>query len=155
VRSSTTPAVLRARYGIASRNQVAGEPRRAWESNRPSKPHRQEALHNAGRHARATEVRIVLMSGRSEVRWKSGQRRRVRFEKRLPGIRFEYECASCATDLGGKLDIESHPGVGTTVPRSSPSVSPLHPDRSGHRKYGQVTPLWGCLAGHAKPMIAL
>jgi PAS domain S-box-containing protein len=121
-------AVLRARYGIAVEESVAGEPATSWESKQALYRIAQEALHNAGRHARATEVRIVLSQVDSEVRLEV-QDNGVGFDSRsaFPGHFGLNTMRERATDLGGKLDIESHPGVGTTVraiiPVSQPAPS--------------------------------
>jgi PAS domain S-box-containing protein len=108
--------VLRARYGIEVEESLTGEPVTSWESKQALYRIAQEALHNAGRHARATQVRIVLSQVDSEVR----------LEVKDNGVGFDSGSAfpghfglntmrERATDLGGRLDIESSPGAGTVV----------------------------------------
>jgi signal transduction histidine kinase len=88
----------------------------SWESKQALYRIAQEALHNAGRHARATQVRILLSQDDS----------RVRLEVHDNGVGFDSGTAfpghfglntmrERAAELGGRLDIESRPGVGTTV----------------------------------------
>src|ERR1700687_976722 len=61
-------AVLRARYGIAVEESLTAEPMTSWESKQALYRIAPEALHNAGRHARARQVRIVLTQVDSQVR---------------------------------------------------------------------------------------
>jgi PAS domain S-box-containing protein len=121
-------AVLRARYGIAVEESIAGEPAMSWESKQALYRIAQEALHNAGRHARATQVRIVLSQEDSQVRLEV-QDNGVGFdsENAFPGHFGLNTMRERATGLGGRLDIESHPGAGTMV-RAIIPVS--QPDRS-------------------------
>lgn len=120
--------VLRARYGITVEESLSGEPVTSWESKQALYRIAQEALHNAGRHARATQVRIVLSQEESQIR----------LEIRDNGVGFDSHNAfpghfglntmrERAKELGGKLDIESRPGAGTLVraviPGSQPTAS--------------------------------
>jgi PAS domain S-box-containing protein len=121
-------AVLRARYGIAVEESFTGEPVTSWESKQALYRIAQEALHNAGRHARATEVRIVLTQVDSQVRLEVHDNG-VGFDSgtTFPGHFGLNTMRERATDLGGRLDIESLPGSGTTVramiPVSQPAAS--------------------------------
>ena len=121
-------AVLRARYGIAVEESLTAEPMTSWESKQALYRIAQEALHNAGRHARATQVRIVLTQVDSQVRLEV-QDNGVGFDSRtaFPGHFGLNTMRERATDLGGRLDIESRPGAGTTVraiiPVSQPAPS--------------------------------
>jgi signal transduction histidine kinase len=121
-------AVLRARYGIAVEESITGEPAMSWESKQALYRIAQEALHNAGRHARATQVRIVLSQEDSQVRLEV-QDNGVGFdsENAFPGHFGLNTMRERATGLGGRLDIESSPGAGTMV-RAIIPVS--QPDRS-------------------------
>jgi PAS domain S-box-containing protein len=121
-------AVLRARYGIAVEESLVWEPVTSWESKQALYRIAQEALHNAGRHARATQVRIVLTQVDSQVRLEV-QDNGVGFDSgsAFPGHFGLNTMRERATDLGGRLDIESGPGAGTTVraiiPVSQPAPS--------------------------------
>jgi signal transduction histidine kinase len=118
-------AVLRARYGIAVEESLSGEPTMNWESKQAVYRIAQEALHNAGRHARATQVRIVLSQDDSQVRLEI-QDNGVGFDPRsaFPGHFGLNTMRERATHLGGRLDIESSPGVGTTVCAIIPATHP-------------------------------
>jgi PAS domain S-box-containing protein len=109
-------AVLRARYGIAVDESLSGEPATTWENKQALYRIAQEALHNAGRHARANQVRIALSQDDVQVRlevWDNG----VGFDSgsTFPGHFGLNTMRERATDLGGRLDIESRPGAGTMV----------------------------------------
>jgi PAS domain S-box-containing protein len=110
-------AVLRSRYGIAVDESLADEPTMSWESKQALYRIAQEALHNAGRHARATQVRIVL--GQDDD---AG----IRLEVSDNGVGFDTDSKhpghfglntmrERATELGGSLEIESRPHAGTKV----------------------------------------
>jgi len=76
-------AVLRSRHGITVEEVIAGEPTMSWESKQALYRIAQEALHNAGRHARATRVRVALNQDDAEIRlevWDNG----VGFDPRPP-----------------------------------------------------------------------
>jgi signal transduction histidine kinase len=109
-------AVLRTRHGIAVEESLAGEPTMSWESKQALYRIAQEALHNAGRHARATRVRIVL--GHDDAR--------IQLEVSDNGVGFDTESEhpghfglntmrERANELGGSLEIESRPQAGTRV----------------------------------------
>jgi signal transduction histidine kinase len=121
-------AVLRARYGIAVEESLTGEPVTTWESKQALYRIAQEALHNAGRHARATRVRVVLSQDESQVLLEI-QDNGVGFDTQsaFPGHFGLNTMRERATDLGGRLDIESNPGTGTMVrviiPVSQPARS--------------------------------
>jgi PAS domain S-box-containing protein len=120
--------VLRVRYGIEVEESLTGEPVTSWESKQALYRIAQEALHNAGRHARATQVRILLSQVDSEVRLEVHDNG-VGFDSAsaLPGHFGLNTMRERATDLGGRLDIESSPGAGTMVraiiPVSQPAPS--------------------------------
>src|ERR1700674_5575800 len=118
--------VLRARYGIEVEESLAGEPVTSWESKQALYRIAQEALHNAGRHARATQVRILLNQVDSEVRLEV-QDNGVGFDSdnAFPGHFGLNTMRERATDLGGRLDIESRPGAGTTVRATIPVTQPI------------------------------
>jgi PAS domain S-box-containing protein len=109
-------AVLRVRYGIAVEEVLGVEPMMSWESKQALYRIAQEALHNAGRHARATEVRILLSQVDSQVRLEVHDNG-VGFDSgsALPGHFGLNTMRERATGLGGTLEIESHPGDGTMV----------------------------------------
>jgi PAS domain S-box-containing protein len=118
-------AVLRARHGITVEESLAGEPTTSWPSKQALYRIAQEALHNAGRHARATRVRIAL----------SQHDNQVQLEIRDNGVGFDSEAAfpghfglntmrERASELGGRLDIESRLGAGTTVRAVIPANQP-------------------------------
>ena len=88
----------------------------SWESKEALYRIAQEALHNVGRHARATEVRLVLSQVDSQVRLEIHDNG-VGFDagRALPGHFGLNTMRERATGLGGTLDIESHPGEGTIV----------------------------------------
>jgi PAS domain S-box-containing protein len=121
-------AVLRARYGIAVEESLAAEPLTSWDSKQALYRVAQEALHNAGRHARATRVRIALSQDDSEIRLEV-QDNGVGFDSQsaFPGHFGLNTMRERATDLGGRVDIESRPGAGTMVraviPVSQPTPS--------------------------------
>ena len=121
-------AVLRARYGIAVEESLMGEPVTSWESKQALYRIAQEALHNAGRHARATRVRILLRQDDSQVLLEI-EDNGVGFDSQLAfpghfGLKTMHERA---TDLGGRLDIESRPGEGSLVRVSIPVDQPARP----------------------------
>jgi len=109
-------AVLRARYGIAVEESLQGEPVTSWDSKQALYRIAQEALHNAGRHARATHVRIDLSHDDSQVTLEI-QDNGVGFDSQsaFPGHFGLNTMRERATGLGGSLDIESRPGAGTIV----------------------------------------
>jgi signal transduction histidine kinase len=87
-----------------------------WESKQALYRIAQEALHNAGRHARATRVRVVLSQDDSQVLLEI-EDNGVGFDSQsaFPGHFGLNTMRERATDLGGRLDIESRPGTGTLV----------------------------------------
>ena len=109
-------AVLRARHGIAVEESFTGEPTMSWEAKQALYRIAQEALHNAGRHARATQVRIVLSQDDTEIRLEVSDNG-VGFdtESEHPGHFGLNTMRERATELGGSLDIESRPQAGTRV----------------------------------------
>jgi signal transduction histidine kinase len=118
-------AVLRARYGIAVDESLSGEPATTWENKQALYRIAQEALHNAGRHARAKQVRIVLSQDDVQVRlevWDNG----VGFDSgsTFPGHFGLNTMRERAVDLGGRLEIESRPGAGTMVRAIIPVTQP-------------------------------
>jgi len=120
-------AVLRARHGIAVDESFDGEPTMSWESKQALYRIAQEALHNAGRHARATQVRIVLSQDAARIRlevWDNG----VGFdtESEHPGHFGLNTMRERANELGGSLEIESRPQAGTVV-RAIIPATPSHP----------------------------
>lgn len=129
-------AVLRARHGIAVDESFAVEPTMSWESKQALYRIAQEALHNAGRHARATRVRIVLSQDDARIRlevWDT----RIRLEVWDNGVGFDTESdhpghfglntmRERANELGGSLEIESRPDAGTIV-RAIIPATPSHP----------------------------
>jgi PAS domain S-box-containing protein len=120
-------AVLRARHGIAVDESFAAEPTMSWESKQALYRIAQEALHNAGRHARATRVRIVLGEDDARIRlevWDNG----VGFdtESEHPGHFGLNTMRERANELGGSLEIESRPQAGTIV-RAIIPANPTHP----------------------------
>jgi signal transduction histidine kinase len=120
-------AVLRARHGIAVDESFAAEPTMSWESKQALYRIAQEALHNAGRHARATRVRIVLGEDDARIRlevWDNG----VGFdtESEHPGHFGLNTMRERANELGGSLEIESRPQAGTIV-RAIIPANPSHP----------------------------
>jgi len=98
----------------------------SWEGKQALYRIAQEALHNAGRHARATQVRIVLSQVDAQVRLEV-QDNGVGFdsENAFPGHFGLNTMRERATDLGGRLDIESRPGAGTTVRATIPVTQPI------------------------------
>ena len=109
-------AVLRSRYGITVEEAIAGEPTMSWESKQALYRIAQEALHNAGRHARATRVWVELSQDDAEIR----------LEVRDNGVGFDPQSEhpghfglntmrERAAELGGSLEIESRPQAGTNV----------------------------------------
>jgi PAS domain S-box-containing protein len=119
-------AVLRTRHGIEVEESLSGEPAMSWETKQALYRIAQEALHNAGRHARATQVRIVLSQDDSQIRlevWDNG----VGFdtESEHPGHFGLNTMRERATELGGSLEIESRPQAGTRV-RAIIPATPSH-----------------------------
>jgi PAS domain S-box-containing protein len=115
-------AVLRTRHGIDVEESLAGEPTMSWDTKQALYRIAQEALHNAGRHARATRVRIVLNQDDAQIRlevWDNG----VGFdtESEHPGHFGLNTMRERATELGGSLEIESRPQAGTRVRAIIPS----------------------------------
>ena len=109
-------AVLRSRHGITVEEVIAGEPTMSWESKQALYRIAQEALHNAGRHARATRVRVALNQDDAEIRlevWDNG----VGFDPQgeHPGHFGLNTMRERATELGGRLEIESRPEAGTKI----------------------------------------
>ena len=109
-------AVLRSRHGITVEEVIAGEPTMSWESKQALYRIAQEALHNAGRHARATRVRVALNQDDAEIRlevWDNG----VGFDPQgeHPGHFGLNTMRERATELGGRLEIESRAEAGTKI----------------------------------------
>jgi signal transduction histidine kinase len=99
----------------------------SWESKQALYRIAQEALHNAGRHARATRVRIVLSQDDAHIRlevWDNG----VGFdtESDHPGHFGLNTMRERANELGGSLEIESRPQAGTIV-RAIIPANPIEP----------------------------
>jgi PAS domain S-box-containing protein len=118
-------AALRARHGIMVDELLAAEPEMSWESKQGLYRIAQEALHNAGRHARAKRVGISLSQHDSQIRlevWDDG----VGFElgEGLPGHFGLNTMRERATELGGRLEIESKPQAGTRVKAIIPVSRP-------------------------------
>jgi PAS domain S-box-containing protein len=109
-------AVLRTRYSIAVEESLAGEPTMSWESKQALYRIAQEALHNAGRHARATRVRIALSQDHACIRLEVSDNG-VGFDtgSEHPGHFGLNTMRERATELGGSLEIDSRPQAGTTV----------------------------------------
>lgn len=116
-------AVLRARHGIAVEESFAGEPTLSWETKQALYRIAQEALHNAGRHARATKVRIVLSQDGAQIRLEVSDNG-VGFDtdSEHPGHFGLNTMRERANELGGSLEIESRPQVGTTVQAIIPAT---------------------------------
>jgi PAS domain S-box-containing protein len=115
-------AVLRSRYGIAVDESLAGEPTMSWESKQALYRIAQEALHNAGRHARATRVRIALSQDGASIRLEVSDNG-VGFDtgSEHPGHFGLNTMRERATELGGSLEIDSRPQAGTKVQAIIPS----------------------------------
>jgi PAS domain S-box-containing protein len=109
-------AVLRTRHGIAVEESLAGEPTMSWESKQALYRIAQEALHNAGRHARATRVRIGLSENDAQIRLEVSDNG-VGFDSQVayPGHFGLNTMRERANELGGSLEIESRPQAGTSV----------------------------------------
>jgi PAS domain S-box-containing protein len=117
--------VLRARYGIAVEESFNVEPTMSWDTKQALYRVAQEALHNAGRHARATQVRIILSQDGTEIRlevWDNG----IGFDTDAdhPGHFGLNTMRERATELGGSLQIESRPQLGTKVRAIVPASRP-------------------------------
>jgi len=130
-------AALRARHGIVVDESLAAEPEMSWESKQGLYRIAQEALHNAGRHARAKRVGIVLGQDDTQVRlevWDDG----VGFDPNggEPGHYGLNTMRERANELGGRLEIESRPQAGTRVRAIIPIVPPppAAEGRGGRRK---------------------
>jgi len=108
--------VLRARHGIAVEESFAAEPAMSWETKQALYRIAQEALHNAGRHARATRVRILLSEDDAQIRLEVSDNG-VGFDSRsaYPGHFGLNTMRERANELGGSLEIESRPQAGTRV----------------------------------------
>jgi len=119
--------VLRARHGIAVEESLVAEPTMSWESKQALYRIAQEALHNAGRHARATRVRIVLSQDEAQIRLEVSDNG-VGFDSQsaYPGHFGLNTMRERATELGGSLEIESRPQAGTRV-RAIIPTNPTHP----------------------------
>src|ERR1700694_2685061 len=120
-------AVLRTRHGIEVEESLAREPAMSWDTKQALYRIAQEALHNAGRHARATRVRIVLSQDDSQIRLEVADNG-VGFdtESEHPGHFGLNTMRERATELGGSLEINSRPQAGTTVRAIIPATRP-HP----------------------------
>jgi PAS domain S-box-containing protein len=121
-------AALRARHGITVEESLEAEPEMSWESKQALYRIAQEALHNAGRHARAKRVGISLGQDDSQIQlevWDDG----VGFDPRdaPPGHFGLNTMRERANELGGRLEIESRPRAGTRVraiiPPSRPTIT--------------------------------
>lgn len=115
--------VLRARHGIEVEESLAEEPTMSWENKQGLYRIAQEALHNAGRHGRAKHVGIALSQDDSEIRlevWDDG----VGFdpEGAHPGHFGLNTMRERASELGGRLEIESRPRAGTRVRAIVPAI---------------------------------
>jgi len=118
-------AVLRARHGIEVQESLETEPEMSWESKQALYRIAQEALHNAGRHARAKRVGISLGQDDSQIQlevWDDG----VGFDPRdaPPGHFGLNTMRERADELGGRLEIESTPRAGTRVRAIIPARQP-------------------------------
>jgi len=119
-------AALRARHGIKVDESFDEEPALSFDRKQGLYRIAQEAMHNAARHARAKRVAIELSQVDSNIRlvvsddgvgFDSRESQRGHF-----GLNTMRERA---TDLGGRLDIESRPGAGTTVRATIPVTQPI------------------------------
>jgi PAS domain S-box-containing protein len=119
-------AVLRTRHGIAVEESLAGEPSMSWESKQALYRIAQEALHNAGRHARATRVRIGLSEEDAQIRLEVSDNG-VGFDLQgtYPGHFGLNTMRERANELGGSLEIESRPQAGTRVRAVIPAFRSL------------------------------
>lgn len=118
-------AALRARHGLRVEEVFAAEPRLSLENKQGLYRIAQEALHNAARHARARTVGVALVPNGSQVSleiWDDG----IGFDagNAYPGHLGLHTMRERASELGGKLEIESRPGGGTKV-RALIPLSPL------------------------------
>jgi PAS domain S-box-containing protein len=92
----------------------------------------QEVLNNVAKHARATHV-SVLLDQRSDRVSVIVEDDGVGFDPEQPSARFGVAgMRDRARLLGGTVEIESHPGAGTTVAARIPLTS--HVNRSPHRQ---------------------
>jgi PAS domain S-box-containing protein len=117
-------AALRARHGITVEESFTIEPLLSSETKQGLYRIAQEALHNAARHARATRVGVALSQDDSQIR----------LEVSDDGVGFDPHGANPghfglntmrerASELGGRLEIDSGPGAGTLVR----AILPLSP----------------------------
>jgi PAS domain S-box-containing protein len=118
-------AALRARHGIIVDEALVEEPDLSWESKQGLYRIAQEALHNAGRHARAKRVGISLGQDDAQVRlevWDDG----VGFDPNggEPGHFGLNTMRERVNELGGRLEIESGPQAGTRVRATIPVSRP-------------------------------
>lgn len=107
---------LRVRHGIVVEDSLGGEPSLSWESKQGLYRIAQEALHNAGRHARATRVGVALKQEDSQIRlevWDDGTG--FDLQEAHPGHFGLNTMRERASELGGRLEIESRPQAGTTI----------------------------------------
>jgi signal transduction histidine kinase len=95
-------------------DEVAADPERDPEILRIA----QEALHNALRHARADHVRVRLRARDGELLLEV-EDDGVGFDPKAPEVRSRHlgltSMEERAARLGGRLDVASAPGAGTTV----------------------------------------
>ncbi|HET9849850.1 MAG TPA: histidine kinase [Candidatus Dormibacteraeota bacterium] len=123
-------AALRARHGLRVEEAFSAEPMLSLEDKQGLYRIAQEALHNAARHSRAGTIGVRLVSDRSEIYlevWDDG----IGFDAAgaYPGHLGLHTMQERATELGGELQIDSRPSIGTRVRVVLPGVG--SPKRTG------------------------
>lgn len=115
-------AALRARHEIAVETQLCDEPQVALEVKEALYRIAQEALHNIVKHAEASRVYVQLACDATQVRL-DVRDNGLGFEPNgdFPGHLGLKSMRERATRLGGRLEIESAPGQGTTIHATIPA----------------------------------
>jgi signal transduction histidine kinase len=117
-------AAVQARHGLRVRLHTAGEPDLPQLAKEALYRVAQEALHNAAKHARAHEVDVVLELGEAEVALLVADDGRGFDPRReFPGHLGLQSMRERAVAMGGTLEIESTPGVGTRLRARIPIAS--------------------------------
>ncbi|UGY90960.1 GAF domain-containing protein [Streptomyces gobiensis] len=125
---------LRAQYGIAAEAVLEAEPETTLEAKHALCRIAQEALHNVAKHARARHVLLQLLIGPGSVTLVIDDDG-VGFDPRasFPGHLGLRSMRERAREVGGTLQVDSHPGEGSRIRATVPTTA-AGPGASGESR---------------------